>query len=244
MRIKKLTFENTETGWKIENLEFGKLSLLVGASGVGKTQILKVIMGLKGIANGNNKGGWKWSVEFEENGNIYHWEGHFSDMNHHHSMVEDCPELGTIIIVESEKIAQNNEIIVSRTQDEIIFNGYKTPKLNSQISAIALLKEEDSINPIYQAWNNISIMDLKYDTSKGLTEKNVNSLNNVEKIKSVNISLMEKLYLLNEHKLETFNEIEQTFKSIFPTIEKIGFLFKLTDNGNCSFLKMVDYFIS
>lgn len=37
MRLKKLYFKNHKTGWCLEDVKFGSLTLLVGASGVGKT---------------------------------------------------------------------------------------------------------------------------------------------------------------------------------------------------------------
>ena len=49
MKLKNLSFKNTNTGWCIDNLSFCKLTLLVGASGVGKTQILRILMGLQNI---------------------------------------------------------------------------------------------------------------------------------------------------------------------------------------------------
>ncbi len=227
MRIKKLTFENTETGWKIENLEFGKLSLLVGASGVGKTQILKVIMGLKDIANGKSQSHYKWCVFFDERNNNYKWEGEYSGPQYD---FKDYAVIDNTNII-TETISKDNTIIVSRTKEGIVFDGQKTPKLDSSQSVIALLKEEELIKPIYQAWSNITIMEVKNDSqSPRLTEKNIETLKSLEAIRIINSPLIEKLFLLQTNKIDIFKEIEDTFKSIFPTVEKIDFVKKLNDN--------------
>ena len=43
MRLKSLAFENKGTGWRLEELHLDRLTLLLGASGAGKTQVLRAI---------------------------------------------------------------------------------------------------------------------------------------------------------------------------------------------------------
>jgi len=43
MRIKRFSYENKATGWKLEPMEFGDFNLLVGVSGVGKSKILDAL---------------------------------------------------------------------------------------------------------------------------------------------------------------------------------------------------------
>jgi len=57
MKINSLRFCDTDTKWDLTKVEFKNLTLLVGASGVGKTQILKSILRLKSIARGNSYSG-------------------------------------------------------------------------------------------------------------------------------------------------------------------------------------------
>jgi ABC-type branched-subunit amino acid transport system ATPase component len=47
MKINQLTYYDKKIEWRLEPIEFSKLNLLVGISGVGKTQILKSIMNLR-----------------------------------------------------------------------------------------------------------------------------------------------------------------------------------------------------
>ena len=62
--IKSLTYEDQSTNWKLDKIEFKPLTLLVGASGVGKMQILKALLNLKRISHGSSLNGLKWDIEF------------------------------------------------------------------------------------------------------------------------------------------------------------------------------------
>jgi len=54
MKIKEISFKNTAAPpWELEKMNFSDLTLLVGASGVGKTQILYSLMKLIDISNGS-----------------------------------------------------------------------------------------------------------------------------------------------------------------------------------------------
>ena len=80
MRLRKLFYKNNTTGWNVNEVRFDRLTLLVGASGVGKTQILRAINSLKTIANGHSVNGAEWEVEFVENGASYSWSGCFDKL--------------------------------------------------------------------------------------------------------------------------------------------------------------------
>lgn len=43
MRIHSLKYHDKASNWKLDNIKFSDLTLLVGASGVGKTKILKAV---------------------------------------------------------------------------------------------------------------------------------------------------------------------------------------------------------
>ncbi|WP_157162539.1 hypothetical protein [Cylindrospermum stagnale] len=54
MKINQLTYYDHKRDWQFEPIQFSDLNLLVGASVVGKTQILESIMNLQKIANGDS----------------------------------------------------------------------------------------------------------------------------------------------------------------------------------------------
>ena len=54
------------------------MTLLVGISGVGQTQILQSIIILKQVTNGASFNGIEWNIHFiANNGNKYRWQGSF-----------------------------------------------------------------------------------------------------------------------------------------------------------------------
>lgn len=65
MRIKKLAVWDNLREWRFEPIYFSNLVLLVGVSGVGKTQILKGILRLKEIANGASLNGLAWDITLQ-----------------------------------------------------------------------------------------------------------------------------------------------------------------------------------
>jgi len=79
MKIQKIEYQDQEYKWKIETLDLlPNLTLLVGGSGAGKTQILDAIFNLKKIANGASFNGLKWDIYFATENNVnYRWKGEF-----------------------------------------------------------------------------------------------------------------------------------------------------------------------
>ena len=81
MKILNLTYEDKALKWSLEKANFEKLTLLVGASGVGKTQILQSIYALKKIANGASLNGVKWDIDFQTlDGKSFSWKGEFENI--------------------------------------------------------------------------------------------------------------------------------------------------------------------
>ena len=78
MRINTLSFCDTNTKQNLSKIEFNNFTLLVGASGVGKTQILDSILKLKRIVRGEAIGGTKWDINFKVSNNLeYQCKGEF-----------------------------------------------------------------------------------------------------------------------------------------------------------------------
>ena len=76
MKILSLSYTDNALVWSLEKIVFENLTLLVGASGVGKTQILNSILKLKEIANGESVSGVEWEIEFETlDKHIFRWTG-------------------------------------------------------------------------------------------------------------------------------------------------------------------------
>ena len=224
MRLKELSFKNNRTGLNVKNLHFERLTLLVGASGVGKTQILKAIQALRSIAKGNSINGFEWNVVFVHNEQHYIWEGAFKlsdevNIDYFELKNHEYPIL-------RENLSINGTEIILRTQDKLLYEGKETVKLDPNKSVIELLKEEEIINPIYKGWKQLSILDNNFTGIRisPFINKTQEQIKDIPKLKENKfLSPLEKLFLLRKNELEEFDEIVKQFITIFPTVEAIDF---------------------
>ena len=189
MKILNLTYEDKALKWSLEKANFEKLTLLVGASGVGKTQILNSIMKLKAIADGKSISGIKWNIEFVTLENeLYNWSGEFENKGDEDFSDDDDDDLKrNKPSVLSETLSLNGKLIIKRNSESILFNDVKTVKLPNQQSIIYLLKEEDLIKPSFESFGKILFSDqtdstreayrIKFSDTKKLLSLN-NTLDN------------------------------------------------------------------
>ena len=164
MKIISLKIKNNFLDWEFEEIKFtSNLALLVGASGVGKTQILRAINDLKYIADGESINGFEWQITFSTIlGNEFIWEGAFSvleDNNSYFFTANNEDKITPVILSEKLINKKTSEILIFRNEGEIRFNGNLMPKLSSTQSMIYTLKEEKSIKEVNQAFNKIIFKD-------------------------------------------------------------------------------------
>ncbi len=230
MKISKFQFEDKSLEWRLEELSFNKVTLLVGASGVGKTQILKALMGLKEISEGESLNGIAWTIEFETlYKQKYIWQGEFESEDVSISLdnnSEDDKKNKSKIVF--EKLFLDNKLIVDRTSDKILFNGQPTIKLSPQESVLSLLKEEELVKPAHE-----SLKKLHFSNQLGFAENAGTDLsalnkhflaqyNTLEKIQESTFKTSVKLFLITLlKKPSVFNLIKERFVSIFTTVEDI-----------------------
>lgn len=224
MRIKSVSFTDHLTGWNVKNVHLGALTLLVGASGVGKTLILRVISTIADIARGSAIEGKEWHIEFSEADSDYIWHGRFgiADSKESSSIFEDSD-----FSIENETLMHaDGRIIFVRDTEKILYNDQPTVKLDSSKSAIELLKEEARIAPIHRGFKKISWLKIGYGSvlrlAPGLLDDNQPM--SLERIKNTQrLSPIDRLYLISQHFPTLFKEIESDFREIFTTVESIGF---------------------
>lgn len=224
MKLKRITVINHLTGWNVKDLHFDDyLTLLVGASGVGKTLILRVIKHISNIANGSSMNGFEWDVTFEDSGSTYQWTGKFATTDDNPNYFRRDTQEYPII---RESLRRGDHLIIQRENDQIMLNDKQTVKLDTAKSAIALLKEEDEIKPVFHAFHQI--FELKND-NEGISISPFLSKNRDE-IKELNeihnsryLSPIEKLFILRRQRLPQFDKIKELFTDIFTNIEDIDF---------------------
>ena len=224
MKFKSITARNKRTGWNIENMQFNPmLTLLVGASGVGKTNVLNIVRMLTRVAKGESFNGFAWEVEFELNRRDYVWEGEFEIIEANQTLMRAMEVGDAHASVVREMILDKGEIIVMRSSDGIRYKGNDLVKLDNAKSIVELLKEEPSIKPIYDGF--IQCYELEMTDNSRQFEPNLSKykgLMDLDHIKQLGyLSPLEKLYLLRVNKLKEFELIGQTFRTIFPSVEMI-----------------------
>ena len=231
MIISRFSFEEKSLNWKLQEIQLNKLTLLVGASGVGKTQMLKSIYNLKNIVEGESLNGVVWSVEFQTlDGSRYIWNGEFE--NKGISVIindndEDDKKSKSKVIY--EELYLNGELIINRKNEVILFKGVPTIKLSQQESVLSLLKEEDIVNPAFEGIKKIHFSDQSNSASisRGFNfsflnaNKFLKKYDTLEKIQESNLEIELKLYFTYKISVDSFSLIKERFIDIFPQVSDI-----------------------
>lgn len=203
-------------------LKFETLNLLVGDSATGKTRLLNTIFNAGVFAThkeGNRHG--MWDMVFEHKSIVYHWKVATQKNN------EDV----TILVENIIRIEDGNEVsIVKRTTDSFYYNDSLMPKLSPKESAINMLKDEELIKPLHEAFSliirrNFSGGALEEQTAfQAIPNKLIEKLKKSRKMKDVfefSSNLSGKLYILSKLHEDKYIRICNYFKSIFPFVTEL-----------------------
>lgn len=229
MKIESLTYKDKALKWELKQAKFEPLTLLVGASGVGKTQILNSILKLKSIANGKSISGINWNLKFQTlDGKTYTWKGEFENKGEFNFSDDDDDDLKrnrpSIVF---ENLYLNETEIINRDKDQIVFNGTKTVKLPNQQSILYLLKEEDLIKPAFDGFGKILFSDQTdsireaYKIKFSDTQKLLKSVKTLSQIQESKEDIRIKLFLAYKNVPEIFERIKERYIDIFPQVEDI-----------------------
>jgi predicted ATPase len=230
MKIHNLTYKDTIQKWEVLNIDFFNLTLLVGISGVGKTQILNSILRMKSIASGKSLNGVEWKISFTNENKNYTWEGKFDSIENHQDhfsalLFEEEDIVQPKIIYET--IYLNEELISKRENNDIEFLNNKMPKLSSEESLLSIFKEEDSIKFAYEGFRKIVFRD---HTEKEGTfslfrfseiEKYTSKYKTLEEIRNSDLNTIQKLHCLFTNSEDEFNVIVENYKDVFPQIDDV-----------------------
>lgn len=238
MKINSFNFRNNSQNWHLEKTYFDNLNLLVGASGVGKTRILKALYLICNVAQGEVQmlEDVEWSIDFSHLGQKYRWN--LKALNPTEKTFSSEQNQSEIVDEKLIKFAEDNEPIeiLHRTKTESTLNKSQIPKLKRTESAINLLSEEDSITPISEAFKRFIFNETPQSVivSSGFDPSNVPLLPDSKledsdpylylqkfKVASVNTPTVLKAYFLQGFFPHIFNEIKYTYIEIFPSVQDI-----------------------
>lgn len=229
MKIHQFEYQDHEYQWKLEPVKFlPHLNLLVGVSGVGKTEILKAIRRLNKIANGASLNGVEWNIEFSTSDHVnYHWQGRFEvhqttkiiEQELDEGEITDSKDEGFRIL--SERLYRNDIIIVERDEEKIILNGKETPKLSLFKSVVYILNREDDIIPVKTELEKIIFVDYeKIDKTWKIPISVIKQYENssFKKLKESDLPTPVKLSIIYRYFPQEFNKIQKLFQTIFPKV--------------------------
>lgn len=234
MRINRIYFKDKIHNWTLSEITFEKLTLLVGASGVGKTRILKAIDSLKKMTKGEAVNGAQWLIDYTTfNGDNYTWEGE-TDITENKlasSDLFDDIDKGEKSSIINEVVTKNKKILIKRNKNTTLYNGNKMPKFSNTESTILILKEEDIIKPIHTAFDKINFNDhssIKEGiiTNTAIWHKDWDIPQELDKIRNTNLPISLKFYFCFRFLPNILKAIKQRYTEIFPMVEDIRILEK------------------
>ncbi|OQW90539.1 MAG: hypothetical protein BWK78_06760 [Thiotrichaceae bacterium IS1] len=226
MKITSLQIKNNFLGWEFDEIKFSfNLTLLVGISGVGKTQILRAIDDLQDVANGKSINGFEWKITFSTiSGKEFTWEGAFSVLEVEENLLfgtveeDEANDNRTKPRIRFEKLTTGSEVLINRSADETRFNA-------STQSMIHILSEESSIKEVVDAFKQIIFEDQTQRGGFFVSSKPINLLKekypDLEKIKNSHENIRIKLFLCSQLQLGVFEDIKSRFIDVFPQVEDI-----------------------
>lgn len=254
MKIKRLTYRDLGSHWEVQNISFKDLTLLVGASGVGKTQILQCILRLRAITRGESISGIRWHVVCESDGHEYVWEGEYSQTSQSilrlKSSIEEDDESDPAII-SFEKISIDGKLVIDRNDKEIFFNGVKTVKLPQDKSITNLLKEESDLEGLHAGFSKVIYSDqvgsirrpqrLNPDLMK--SEILLQKYNTINEIRESSESFVTKLMLTYNNAPKVMRQIKERYIDIFPFVSdiRVAPLEEKNSEGAPSFLRDIPF---
>ena len=217
MKILEYEFKDLiKPGWKFDKIYLGKMNLIVGQSAVGKTRFLNTIVNFgKYVIDEAKINSGYWFIKFNHENHIYEWEIEAKD----HKVLNEK----LIIYKQNEK-----HEIISRSEGIITFEGNKLPKLNANMLSVNLIKEEEIIKPVFNAFSRIyrrNFFGPDLGMQSGFAEYtpilNEELSNNPNSFSNSPINV--RLFFLKENKKELYEYLVDYYKGIFPFVNKMEF---------------------
>ncbi|RKZ52550.1 MAG: ATP-binding protein [Candidatus Parabeggiatoa sp. nov. 2] len=224
MKINSFKIDIKEKNWHIEEMVFDNFNLLVGVSGVGKTRIVKTILGVCQVATGNYQPQEvvDWKIGFVHAEQEYEWELRSSLVEHDFYSVSESEFVFERIL---KKVGDEKIVLLERSEKVNQLDGKELPKLKKTESAINLLSKEPSIAPIYEGFNRFIFSQAVQQVVFSVNLETDNAKQRMPlddfKKKSTQLPSVVKAYRLAKFYPEAFNQIKKDFTDIFPSVEDI-----------------------
>ncbi|WP_035989091.1 AAA family ATPase [Leptolyngbya sp. KIOST-1] len=234
MKITSFSFKDNSQDWNIQGIHFEQLNLLVGASGVGKTRILRALDLICDVAKGKKRklDDVEWAISFSHLNKNYEWKLKTSkSVDEAFSSEPGQAEILSESLVGGESF---NEIeILYRNEGESRLKDQNLPKLKRTESAITLLSEEDSIKPVSEAFKRFifnetpqqAVVTIPFNPENAHVEIDFEGgVSEAEKVKQFKESVVDaptvfKAYLLQKFLPSLFGEVREAYVDVFPNVK-------------------------
>lgn len=251
MRINWIEFKNLDTGLIINKTSFNKeLTLFVGRSGAGKTQILEAISTFCNTATGGiiDIGHFKGAISFSIDNDDFEWDIHVTRedldiissvtkrINDGRFLFSDSNEATAII--KSETLLCNGNTIFKRTSQKLVMNGQELPQISNDFSLIYQYRSNDLLKNVYDCMNGLYNSNkigsffswrIQYPFLKTVESELLKCKTEDEYREKfpTSISTPYKIYFLKKtnKNIRLYDILLKYYKNIFPDVD--DFVFKL-----------------
>ena len=232
MKIHSFSYWDKDNNREVERVYLKDLTLLVGASGVGKTEILHAIRNIGQIAAGASLSGVEWSMDFSIGQDNYIWEGRFKSLEKNELINlwlangSNGDKWYTKPMLIYEKIIMNDDEIVKRKGVGLTFKGEESPfQIKEEQSVINLISDplikkiaNEFKKIIYSDYTN-SVQGFLPNNYEKLIDKNIlNKYKNIDNLRNSREDIRAKLFWVHEKESEIFEDIKEDFISIFSQV--------------------------
>lgn len=236
MKIKWLEYKNLETDLEIKRINFfDDLTLLVGLSGAGKTQILNTIEFSIMLSLGKVKimRPCEVSIGVNINNHIYEWRYKIKKEKSTSNILFDNDGL---CFFEHESLICDEEIIFSRASEKISIKDFENiPTPRKDKSLIYQFSDDSHFKELVDGFKKLYNIDMDFDVRQYLQKDSVNKFKTLinktlKKKRTIDISIFShlptplKLYVAKSHYPETFEQILDNVSSIFQEIDDIDII--------------------
>jgi putative AbiEii toxin of type IV toxin-antitoxin system len=236
--MKILAFEHRDTirDWTLERVTFDGFDLLVGVSGAGKTRIVRALEQVCAVALGSKEleeridlaRGAEFAIEFEHEGLTYRWQAELQKPSKWPEGGDGTVPVGDPPLVRVERLAQGGRLLIERDEERFVLDGKELPRLDRTKSAIAILKEDTLVAPIYAAFSRC----IAPKTIEALPGHDTNTKDRLEKWRQkyrtvdelgadFSLGLHRKAEALEELFPRSFAGVREAFQEAFPSVSNL-----------------------
>lgn len=216
-----------KNGWDFNSIAFGRVNLLVGDSGTGKSRLLNTIINFsQQLVSERIEYDGDWDLDFQVNGAAYNYKLVVKNSLHDINKKE--------IVYEELTDSHTNETLLKRDKDLLLWKGKEIPKLTKNISTIVMLKEEKEIREIYDGFRRVVarrfFMDeLRENFRFGVIPRKIQKLlvekKDAQLLLSEPIDFHNKMNLLETIDPEAYERVVGLYKEAFPYITETSIQF-------------------